>query len=57
MNKEKLVARVAELDQMMKQIITNYSSLDGARQECLRIMNEIDSEGMQDVSEPDKQCS
>ncbi len=44
MNKHKLEIRLAEIDQSMRQVIAQYNSLEGCRDECLRWLRIIEKE-------------
>ncbi len=40
--KEKLQSRLQELDNLQRQSLANFNALEGAKQECQNIINQID---------------
>lgn len=42
--KEKLQERANQLDQLLKQTLANYHALEGAKQECMNMINNLEEE-------------
>lgn len=49
--KEKLQARLQELENTQKQLLAQFNAVEGAKQECQRLIGEIEKEEKEENSE------